>query len=169
MDDASVTTDTPVSGVVLDIDGVLADVRHRLHHLESRPKDWDSFFAAAPADPLLDIGADFARRASSTHVVVYLTGRPDWLRTQTQQWLDEHNLPQGRLLMRPDGDRRPAAVIKLNHLRALRKELPVDLIVDDDKAVLDVARRAGFMVQLADWMPRDGDVLTEAQEREGRT
>jgi hypothetical protein len=54
-------------------------------------------------------------------------------------------------------------------LRALRKELPVDLIVDDDKAVLDVARRAGFMVQLADWMPRDGDVLTEAQEREGRT
>jgi hypothetical protein len=162
-------TDPPTSCVVLDIDGVLADVRHRLHHIERRPKDWDAFFAAAPVDRLLDVGADFARRASSTHVVVYLTGRPDWLRRDTQRWLDQHGLPQGRLLMRPKDDRRPAAVIKLNHLRALRKELPIDLVVDDDKAVLDAARRAGFNVQLADWMSRDGDALADAQEREGRT
>lgn len=29
---------------VFDIDGVLADVRHRLPHVQGRPKDWDAFF-----------------------------------------------------------------------------------------------------------------------------
>ena len=32
---------------VIDLDGVIADVRHRLHHLKAKPKDWDAFFAAA--------------------------------------------------------------------------------------------------------------------------
>ena len=32
---------------IVDLDGVVADVRHRLHHLEGRRKDWGRFFAAA--------------------------------------------------------------------------------------------------------------------------
>ena len=76
--------------VVLDIDGVLADVRHRLHYLASRPKNWDGFFAAAKDDELLEVGAEFAKRAAGTHDIVYLTGRPERLRAATQAWLDEH-------------------------------------------------------------------------------
>jgi hypothetical protein len=156
--------------VVLDIDGVLADVRHRLHHLQSRPKNWDAFFAAAPADPLLQIGAEFARAAASTHVVVYLTGRPERLRTTTESWLHRHRLPHGPVLMRPDGDRRPAAVVKLEQLRRLHRELRVGLVVDDDAVVLETTRAAGFSVQLADWMSGNLEVaLVEAQERDGRT
>jgi len=33
----------------VSIDGVLADVHHRLHHIARRPKDWPAFFAAAHA------------------------------------------------------------------------------------------------------------------------
>jgi hypothetical protein len=40
------SVDRPLA--VFDLDGVLADVRHRLHFLDRRPKDWDGFFAAAP-------------------------------------------------------------------------------------------------------------------------
>ena len=36
---------------VFDIDGVLADVSHRLPFVARRPKDWDAFFAAAVDDP----------------------------------------------------------------------------------------------------------------------
>ena len=36
---------------VVDIDGVVADVRHRLHFIEGRPRQWDRFFAAAGDDP----------------------------------------------------------------------------------------------------------------------
>jgi len=36
---------------VVDIDGVLADVGHRLHFFHHRPKDWKGFLAAARTDP----------------------------------------------------------------------------------------------------------------------
>ena len=41
---------------MFDIDGVVADVRHRLHFLQRRPKDWPGFFAAAADDPGLAEG-----------------------------------------------------------------------------------------------------------------
>ncbi len=167
--------------IVLDIDGVLADVRHRLHHLARRPKDWDAFFTAAKDDDVLEIGAAFARKAAATHDIVYLTGRPARLRAATQAWLDHQLLPAGTLLMRPEGDRRPSAVVKLHELRRLRRESVVDLLVDDDPSVIDAARAAGFTVQLAEWMSAlaaadpaqaslfDDDLLHNAQNLEGRT
>ncbi len=164
--------------VVLDIDGVLADVRHRLHYLTRRPKDWDGFFAAAKDDQILEIGAEFAKRAATSHEIVYLTGRPERLRAATQAWLDRQLLPSGRLVMRSNGDRRPSAVVKLHELRALRRESAVELLLDDDHSVVEAARAAGFTVQLADWMPRPvdddlslfgRDVLGDAQQRDGRT
>ncbi|HEY0869563.1 MAG TPA: hypothetical protein VGD55_04135, partial [Acidothermaceae bacterium] len=163
------------------IDGVLADVRHRLHHLARRPKDWGAFFAAAKDDDVLEIGADFARQAAATHDIVYLTGRPAYLRAATQTWLDSQQLPAGTLLMRPEDDRRPSTVVKLHELRRLRRESVVDLLVDDDPSVIDAARAAGFTVQLAEWMTAlaaadpaqaslfDDDLLHNAQNREGRT
>ena len=170
----------PVVGavlVVLDIDGVLADVRHRLHYLAARPKNWEGFFAAAKNDQVLAVGAEFAKRAAATHAIVYLTGRPERLRAATQAWLDEQLLPTGRLVMRPEGDRRPSAVIKLYELRRLRRESTVELLVDDDPSVIDAARSAGFTVQLADWMPRPSEqeslfganLLHDAQQHEGQT
>ena len=41
---------------VFDIDGVLADARHREHHVSGRPKDWDAFFAAVGDDPVVEAG-----------------------------------------------------------------------------------------------------------------
>ncbi len=154
--------------VVLDIDGVLADVRHRLRHVAARPKDWDAFFAAAPQDPLLEVGATFAREAASSHELVYLTGRPERTRDDTQAWLEMHDLPPGRLIMRREGDRRPAVLTKTQALRRLNRERRVELVIDDDPAVVDAITKAGFPARLADWMPRD-EVLNNAQERDGRT
>jgi hypothetical protein len=47
---------------VIDIDGVLADVRHRLKYLEQRPKNWGAFFRAAPKDPPLQTGLETVAR-----------------------------------------------------------------------------------------------------------
>jgi len=154
--------------VVLDIDGVLADVRHRLRFVATSPKNWDGFFAAAPNDDVLDVGAAFARDAASSHDIVYLTGRPERTRDDTLDWLRRHNLPAGQLIMRREGDRRPAVLTKTQALRQIGKERRVDLVVDDDPAVIDAIAKAGFRARLADWMPR-GETLANAQEREGRT
>ena len=35
---------------VFDIDGVLADVRHRLRHVEGPRKQWDAFFAVVVSE-----------------------------------------------------------------------------------------------------------------------
>ena len=59
--------------VVVDLDGVLADVRHRVHHVERRPKDWAAFFAAATDDPVLPEG----RATVDALVAVGRRGLPD--------------------------------------------------------------------------------------------
>lgn len=154
---------------VVDIDGVLADVRHRLHHVQTRPKDWDAFFAAAPHDPLLQQGHETVSRLAGVYDVVYLSGRPERCREDTQNWLDHHNLPEGPLLLRPHGDRRPARMVKVEALDRLTSEhRPVAVLVDDDPLVLQAARLAGYDVLPADWMPAS-DTLSEAQEADGET
>jgi hypothetical protein len=153
---------------VVDIDGVLADVRHRLHHVAGRPKNWDAFFAAASDDALLDEGRAVAERLAQDHEVVYLSGRPERCRDDTLGWLARHDLPDGRVLLRPEGDRRPARMFKLDQLRDLAAERTVGVLVDDDPAVCEAARTRGFVVFEATWMAQQ-PTLYEAQEAEGRT
>src|SRR3569833_4146452 len=121
---------------VFDIDGVVADVRHRLHHLNKRPKDWARFFAAAGRDPALAEGVALAREYAESHVLVWLTGRPEHLREVTAGWLAARDLPSELLFMRPEGARRPAKDCKAHQLRLLAAESTVDLVVDDGPEVL---------------------------------
>jgi len=152
----------------VDIDGVLADVRHRLHHVQSPLKNWDAFFAAAPEDPLLEQGHDTATRLAEVFDVVYVSGRPERCREDTLAWLRHHGLPDGELLLRPPGDRRPARLLKVEVLDRLAADRRIAVLVDDDPLVLDAVRRAGYDVLPADWMPAD-ETLREAQEVEGET
>ena len=161
------STDLPMVAVV-DIDGVVADVRHRLRHVTGRPKDWQAFFAAAADDPLLDEGAETVRRLAEVYDVVYLSGRPERLREVTERWLRQHGLPPGPLRLRPHDDFRPSSVFKVQALRRLAKDRTVVVLVDDDPRVLHEARQAGFDVLPATWMG-EHRALREAQEREGRT
>lgn len=167
MDDAEQIQVQPRPIAVLDIDGVLADVRHRLHHLERHPRSWSGFFAAAPGDPLLPEGAAVAHRLAQEHEVVYLTGRPERCRRDTERWLARHGLPEGVLLMRAESDRRPARQAKLVHLRRLAGRGTIAVLVDDDPDVIEAATAAGLPAMLADWVPRSA-VLAKAQSVDGR-
>ena len=166
-------TELPRGIAVFDIDGVLADVRHRLHHVERRPKDWDSFFASMDDDTPLEDGVALAQRyADEGHRIAYLTGRNESYRELTLAWLRRHGLPDGRLVMRRNDDRRPARVFKPQALSRLAREGEIVVVVDDDRAVVDVLRHEGWTVLLADWMHADEDQqesLFDAQEVEGRS
>jgi hypothetical protein len=163
--------DSELPLAVVDIDGVVADVRHRLHHLARRPKDWGSFFAAAGDDPPLPEGLAVVDELARAHRLVYLSGRPEWLRATTHDWLQRHRLPPGELRLRPTGDRRPARILKVAVLRRLARSARVAVLVDDDVAVCQAAREAGFAVLEADWAQdsRSAPTLFQAQETEGRT
>jgi hypothetical protein len=153
---------------VFDIDGVVADVRHRLHYLDSRPKDWSGFFGAAAQDVPLAEGVTLAREAMASYDLVWLTGRPEQLRMVTEHWLTAAGLPSKPLVMRRHRDFRPARIAKLEELHRLATRQPIAMVVDDDPEVVDALSAGGYPAQLADWVPRPGP-LDEAQERDGRT
>ncbi|KOV64685.1 nucleotidase [Streptomyces sp. MMG1121] len=146
----------------------MADTAHRQHFLEDRPRDWDGFFAAAPQDPPITEGVALAVASTAECEIVYLTGRPERCRRDTLDWLAAHGLPEGRVFMRGNADRRPARFTKLEILRRLAQGREVRVLVDDDELVCDDAERAGFAVVRARWAARSA-ALQEAQEREGRT
>jgi hypothetical protein len=152
----------------VDLDGVVADVRHRLHHLEGGRKDWDAFFAGIADDAVHPEGLAVAKELAREHELVYLSGRPERTRAATEHWLARHGAPEGTVLLRRDGDRRPARVTKVGILRRLARDRPVAVLVDDDAAVCRAARDAGFTVMEATWSRPDA-TLFEAQERLGET
>ncbi|MEV6015570.1 MULTISPECIES: hypothetical protein [unclassified Streptomyces] len=153
---------------VFDLDGTLADTAHRQRFLERAPRDWDAFFAAAPHDPPLTEGVELALSSARECEVVYLTGRPERCRRATVEWLAAHGLPEGRIWMRRDDDRRPARRTKLEVLRRLARDREIRVLVDDDACVCEEAERAGFTVVRARWAAASA-ALKDAQEREGRT
>ncbi|MFB7918244.1 hypothetical protein [Streptomyces sp. NPDC056061] len=153
---------------VFDLDGTLADTGHRQHCLEGVRRDWSGFFAAAVDDPPLPEGVGLVLSSAGECEIRYLTGRPERCRRDTLAWLAEQGLPEGRLYMRRNGDRRPARHTKPDILKRLGREREVRMLVDDDELVCDAAERAGFAVVRARWAAVSS-ALADAQEREGRT
>ncbi|WAZ25631.1 hypothetical protein STRCI_007140 [Streptomyces cinnabarinus] len=153
---------------VFDLDNTLADTAHRQRFLESKPRDWEGFFAAAPADPPIAEGIALVRDSAEECEVVYLTGRPERCRADTLEWLAAQGLPEGRVYMRRDNDRRPARRTKLEILRRLARTREIRVLVDDDELVCADAEQAGFRVVRARWTAPSA-ALKSAQEREGRT
>ena len=153
---------------VVDLDGVLADVTGRLHHLEGSRRNWPAFFAGIPDDTPYAEGFAVARELVADHDLIYLSGRPEHTRVVSQEWLDRNDAPRARLLLRDDRDRRPARILKVALLRRLQRERRVAVLVDDDPAVCQAARDAGFRVFEATWGRRQ-PTLFDAQERLGQT
>ncbi|HKJ75687.1 MAG TPA: hypothetical protein VKA64_00620 [Gammaproteobacteria bacterium] len=101
--------------VITGLDGVLALLEHRLHHLynEEGIKHWDRFLEACTEDmpnlPLID-RLNHAR--DSGVPVIILTGRSAAVRAQTEQWLARWQIGFDALWMRPADNRKPAVAFK---------------------------------------------------------
>jgi phosphoglycolate phosphatase-like HAD superfamily hydrolase len=159
---------THSSIAIVDIDGVLADVRHRLRHLQGRFKDWEAFFAAADGDPSYPEGIALVHELARTHRIVYLSGRPEHCRPGTQRWLESQGAPPGELLLRAEHDRRPARVSKVEAAQGVAEQGEIAVVVDDAEAVLAAMVAAGFRTIPATWSI-DSPTLFTAQEVDGRT
>ena len=143
----------PRAIAILDIDGTVADARHRLHLIagDADHEHWVRFFDAAVDDPPLPEGVSKARQLAETHDIVWLTARPERIRAMTERWLAQHELPPGRLLMLPDGDKTLARRYKLDTIRRLAAERVVAVVVDDDPRVVALLEEAQIPVVRAEW------------------
>ena len=125
--------------VIFDVDGVLADASGRQHHLAGLRSDWDSFFAECGEDPIIPEVARLLELLAPELTVVLLTARPARVRQKTLEWLASHGLRYDLLIMRADGDGRPARELKrAETLRLASHGYEVRLAVEDDPANLEM-------------------------------
>lgn len=127
------------------MDGTLADVSHRLHHLKGKKKDWKSFFRGMDQDPPSPVVLEWVKNLAPEYEVIIVTGRPEQYRSNTEAWLRRHDVRYIDLLMRRDGDHRPDHVVKKELLDRLPKE-QVAFVIDDRPTVCDMWRGCGLRV-----------------------
>jgi len=133
--------------VIFDLDGTLADITHRLHHIRGPgPKDWPAFFKAcvydAPIRPMLRI-ANYLHAAGA--LVEVWTARSDEVRSQTEFWLQGHLIPHAGMRMRAVGDHRQDDVLKAEWLAQLPRHQRPDIVFEDRQRVVDMWRANGIM------------------------
>lgn len=125
--------------IVFDLDGTLASVAWRRHHVAGKPKDWDAFFAGIPHDaPNPEIRAMWDGVADDVARII-MTGRPERTRADTEAWLARHGFAGAPLFMRPEGDHRPDHVLKRDLFELLVEPYwDVHLAVDDRPSALSM-------------------------------
>lgn len=126
---------------VFDLDGTLANIDHRLHHLEHR--DWRAFFAACADDePIQATLGVLASLWRAHHQVEIWSGRSDEVREQTATWLVKHGVNSHvELVMRAAGDHRPDDVVKREFMDQRGRP---DVIFEDRSRVVEMWRAAGI-------------------------
>lgn len=130
--------------VLVDMDGTLSDVSHRIHHIRGK-KNWKQFFRLMDQDPPVAAVVDWVRNLAEDHEIVIVTGRPDDFRRNTEDWLKRYAVPYSRLLMRRSGDHRPDHVVKKELLERVDKH-NVAFVIDDRPTVCDMWRGCGLKV-----------------------
>jgi predicted secreted acid phosphatase len=119
---------------LFDIDGTIADLTHRLHHIEKTPKDWDAFFDSCHKDAPIPHIVELAALISKHARVIFVSGRSDRCRSETMEWLCKHGLGQSvGLFMRKDGDHRPDNVVKLELLEQIKSRGYEPIMAFDDR------------------------------------
>ncbi len=146
---------------IFDIDGTLADLSHRLHHIEKTPKDWGSFHEACVDDKLIVPVAEVLRALHPTNTVVFSTARPHSTFEATWNWLTTNGLAweaTDNLYMRKSTDHRHAGIIKSENLDRILLRLPLplsDIIAfEDHTPVVEMYRARGirtFQVDRGDY------------------
>lgn len=141
--------------IVFDIDGTLADISHRRHFLDQKPKDWKAFFAGMVNDPknmpvALTYYALQEEEEFQENTLIIVSGRPDNYRTVTVDWLEGMLFMSAAncetdLYMRKEGDFRDDDIVKSEIFDAIEKRFgrKIDLSFDDRGRIVKMCRERG--------------------------
>lgn len=101
---------------IFDIDGVVADISHRIHYM--REKNYEKFYSdeELAKDEEIAAGIDLVNRLfkSDNSFVMFMTGRPQSADKATWKWLNEHKVKHSQVgFFRENGDYRPSPIVKV--------------------------------------------------------
>ena len=131
--------------VIFDIDGTLADVSERIHHVKKKPKNWNAFFQGMAQDKAIHSMVRLCNVLYQSGIKILLcSGRSEEHRTQTVQWLAQQGVKYHELILRPDGDRRSDIIVKREMLAGLDRS-KILFVVEDRSRVVEMWRSEGLV------------------------
>ena len=139
--------------VIVDMDGTLCDVS-AVVHLQAEPDGFPAFnHACAHCPPHRSVVEWCVAHHSRGNAILIITGRDDWSRELTEQWLSEHlPIPIAGLHMRGDGDFRSNIVIKREIHSQLAQIFDIRAAIDDDPEIVGLWQEVGIPVAMVlDW------------------
>jgi hypothetical protein len=141
-----------MSTIIVNIDGTIADCRHRRHFVTDDKQDWNSFFNAMKKDLPIKPTAELVRRLNQHHDIYLVTARPESYRSMTNSWLVQYEIPFEYLFMREDdykdkdGNQGKPWEYKEEVLRHLKRSgTEILLAIDDKEECVGMWRRNGVL------------------------
>jgi phosphoglycolate phosphatase-like HAD superfamily hydrolase len=130
--------------VIFDIDGTLADVSQRIHHLRGARKNWPGFFASMAQDKAIHSMVRLCNLLfeAGLHIVL-CSGRDETYRKTTENWLKREGVRYHELRLRRQDDRRSDVVAKREMLDGLARDR-ILFVVEDRSRVVEMWRAEGL-------------------------
>lgn len=137
----------PTPAIIVDLDGTLCDVEHRVHYVRSKPKNWKAFNESMELDrPYIWCIELIAAMKARGYKIIFVTGRDDNFRDMTTKWLENHNVVFDELHMRRAGDFREDSDVKEEiYKNDIEKKTQVLFVVDDRRSVVERWRKLGLI------------------------
>ena len=146
---AGIKTFEKDSIVLCDIDGTVADIKHRLHYVKSEKKDWKGFFSNMEDDvvreEIKDLIIDHFNKGKT---IIFLSGRPENYSRVTSEWLIKNGLGFAyTIIMRKGNDKRPDDQTKRDLFNEYFPDKEViSMIYDDRPRVIRIWQELGLKV-----------------------
>ena len=140
------TTSSPSKAVIIDLDGTVANIDHRLHFINKTPKDWEGFNADILTDEPKQSIIDIINAIAFSGVeVLVVTGRFQLLHAQTVSWLLKHRVSFDIIFMRANGDYRADHIIKKEiYENKIKNYYDVQAVFEDRNTVVAMWRELGL-------------------------
>jgi phosphoglycolate phosphatase-like HAD superfamily hydrolase len=132
-----------IKAIVVDLDGTLCDVGHRVHHVQGSVKNWKAFNQLMVHDDLNHWCFELMEAMGARgYKIIFVTGRGEASRGLTESWLKKHNVIFEHLYMRGVLDQREDSDVKEDiYLQKIKQIYQVLFVVDDRKSVVERWRK----------------------------
>jgi phosphoglycolate phosphatase-like HAD superfamily hydrolase len=131
--------------VIFDIDGTLADVSERIHHVRKKPKNWPAFFRGMAQDKAIHSMVRLCKILYDSGIQIILcSGRSEEHRDETVRWMAQQGVRYHKLILRENSDRRSDTEVKREMLAQIDKS-KILFVVEDRSRVVEMWRSEGLV------------------------
>jgi FMN phosphatase YigB (HAD superfamily) len=139
-------TSSGKSVVVVDLDGTLANLDHRVPMVTAEAVDWDAFYKASVNDTPNEWCVSLILSMASRFRVIILTARSKIVEKETREWLEALFPPYYAelVMLREPKDHTPDLELKRRWLKKFGKD-QILFVVEDRQRVVDMWREEGLV------------------------